>query len=229
MQTRDTKSDVFQLIMMGVTFVLLTVTGVTFHQPLVRILPLYISLVVMLLFARVSRYSYLLGACNSLLYGYVYYCFGLYAQVFYAVLISSPIQFVSFFLWGKRPWGQSTILKRLSVKQRGKVIVLFVAVWFAVMAVLNALGSNYQMLDTSITLLGILSSILTMLAYVEYAYLVLPSSILNIILYALMLLEDPAQSTYLVYNVYCLICQIMSLQRVRKLYRLQQNHAAQSK
>lgn len=225
MLSRHSKADLFQLVLLVVTAALITATGIIFRQSFIRILPLYNSLVVMLLVARVNRYAYLVGACNALLYGYIYFSFKLYASMVYAVCISSPIQLASFILWGKKPWGRSTILKRLTGKQRSLVGVGFVMAWAAVMALLSLLGSSYQVLDTTITLVGILASVLTMLAYVEYAYLVFPSTILSIVLYALMLQENPAQITYLIYTVYCLICQLTSLQRVRKLYRLQQKKA----
>lgn len=222
MQARHSRSNFFQLLLVGVTFILITVTGIIFRQPFLRILPLYNSLIVMLLYARVNRFAYLFGGLNSLLYAYVYIVLKLYGSLAYAVCVSFPIQIASFILWSKAPWGQSTILKRLTGKQRCLLCVGFAAAWAAVMAVLSALGSSYQILDTTITLAGIFSSILSMLAYIEYAYLSLINSVASIILYTLMLRENPGQITYLVFTLYSMVCWVLSLNKATRLYRLQQ-------
>ena len=90
------------------------------------------------------------------------------------------------------------------------------------MGVLNLLDSNYQLLDSSLTLVGILVSILSMLCYMEYAYVNLLTGLLSIILYSLMLKESPEQITYLIFNIYCTICLIISVIKIHKIYRIQQ-------
>ena len=74
------------MILLGVTALGITVTGIVFHQAFLRILPLYISLVISLLQSRVNRYASLLGGFNSLLYALVYVYYELYGSAVYAVL-----------------------------------------------------------------------------------------------------------------------------------------------
>ena len=209
------------LILMLVTAALITATGVTFGQTFINILPLYVSLCVGLLQSRVSRTAYLIGAFNSLLYAVVYAHFKLYASAAYAVLFSSTIQFATYFRWKSRPQGQSTLFRAMTNRQRLLVAGLFALCWGAAWLILSRADSGYRILDISTSLLGILISLLTMLAYIEYAPLMILSGTVNIVLFAAMLRDHPAQITYLIYALYSMVCQIGALKRVLRLYKEQ--------
>ena len=64
-----------------------------------------------------------------------------------------------------------------------------------------------------------------MFAYIEYTTLMIPSSLINILLYISMLRENPEQITYLIYSVYCFICQCIAYKNARKAYRQQKTSA----
>ena len=209
------------LILMLVTAALITATGVTFGQTFINILPLYVSLCVGLLQSRVSRTAYLIGACNSLLYAVVYAHFKLYASAAYAMLFSCTIQFATYFRWKSRPQGQSTLFRAMTNRQRLLVAGLFGLCWGAAWLILSRADSGYRILDISTSLLGILISLLTMLAYIEYAPLMILSGTVNIVLFAAMLRDHPAQITYLIYALYSMVCQIGALKRVLRLYKEQ--------
>lgn len=215
------KANIPLFCMILVTAILITVTGIYFGQGFLRILPLYVSLFIMFLQTRVNRYAYLLGGLNSLLYAYVYWYYGLYASVAYAVLVSCPFQIATFVLWSRRPWGNSTVFKKMTKKQLILVGAAFVAVWLVLQVVLKALGGNYQILDSTTSLLGILASILVMLAYVEHTYLSFPSGIIGLFLYATMLKESPEQITYLIYQIYAFTCTTITFFKTRKVYNQQ--------
>lgn len=216
-----TKANLLFFAMMFVTFCLITVTGIYFGQSFLRILPLYVSLIIMFLQTRVNRYAYLLGGLNSLLYAYVYWYYGLYASMVYAVLVSCPFQIATFILWSRRPWGNSTVFKKMTKKQLVIVGVSFVAVWLILQVVLKAVGSSYRILDSTTSLIGILASVLVMLAYVEHTYLSFPSGIIGLCLYATMLKESPEQITYLIYNIYSFTCTTITFFRTRMVYQKQ--------
>ena len=59
-------------ILMPITAVAITITGIIWKQSFIRILPLYISLTVMLLQSRANRYAPLIGGLNSILYIFTY-------------------------------------------------------------------------------------------------------------------------------------------------------------
>ena len=224
---KDTKDKILFFAPMVITFILLTIARIYCHQPLLRTLPLYISLVVGLLQSRVSRYAPLIGGFNSLLYAYVYYYFELMAMAAYALFFSCPLQLVTFLQWHKRAYKHSTVFRCMTTKQRIWTTVACVATWLVTYAILKAIGSSYQLLDNTISLFGILISILTMFAFIEYTYLIIISSLISIFLHAYMMIEKPEQLTYLIFSIYSFICIVKGFFQARALYKEQQSLAKQ--
>lgn len=222
MKTPPSKSEILEILLLAVTFSFIAATGIVYHQRILRILPLFISLFVMLLAAQVNRYAYLLGSFNSLLYAGVHWHYGLYATVAYNILVCSPVQIITFLRWNRHAWGSATILKRLTAKQRTALVAAFLLAWAGLLVILNALDSSYQLLDSSLSLTGVIVNILSMLSYLEYAYVNLISGVLSIILYARMLPDSPEQITYLIFSIYSMICLLISAHRIGAVYRLQQ-------
>ena len=216
-----TKKKLIMPLLLGAAAILITVTGIVFGQSPLRILPLYISLVIGLLQSRVSRIAPLIGGINALLYAAVYLYYGLYASALYAVLVSCPMQIATFFSWRRRAYGQSVVFRRMRLRGRMLTALGFAACWAAMWAIMSALGSSYRVFDNTVTLLGILITVLTMFAYIEYTVLMIPSGLCSLGLYIAMLPENPEQVTYLVYTVYSLICSACALVRARQLYREQ--------
>ncbi|MBQ2847284.1 MAG: nicotinamide mononucleotide transporter [Clostridia bacterium] len=216
------KKDIFIFILMGCTAVLITAAGIYFNQSFLRILPLYISLVVGLLQSRVNRYACLVGSINSLLYGVVYFYYGLYGSFFSAVLFSFPIQLLTFIRWNKNKWEHSTVLCKLTAKQRILLTVGFIAALIAMWVILPLIGSQYVFLDSLTNLLGIVIYFLTMFAFVEYTFLMIINGIIGIALYVQMLGETPEMTTYLIYSVYSFICIVIAFFQAKKIYNSQQ-------
>ena len=217
------KENAPRLCLMGITAVLITVTGIIFRQSVIRILPLYISLVIGLLSSRANRFAPLLGGFNSLLYMIVYLYLGLYASAGYALLFSCPVQLLTFVRWSRQKYKDSTQFRAMSWKWRTVVAVGYGAAVTVLCLALNMLGSDYSLLDSLSSLLGILVSILTMFAFVEYTWLMLPSGLINIALNLATMQAHPEQITYLFYSIYSLICVTIGFFRVRKLYAEQRS------
>ena len=217
-----TKSNLPRLILLAVTAILITVTGILFRQNLLHILPLYVSLVVGILQSRANRYACLLGGLNSILYTVVYVYLGLYASAGYAILFSFPLQIITFILWSRRKEGESTRFRRLSPLCHLLVLLGFAVSSVALGFVLKAAGSSHRLLDNLSSLMGILITILTMFAFVEYTWLMLPSGLLNIALNIATMQTNPEQITYVVFSVYSMICVTIQFFCVRRLYAEQQ-------
>ena len=222
MRSVFSKENLPRLLLILVTAAAITVTGILFRQSPLRVLPLYVSLVVGALQSRANRYASLIGGINSILYAFVYLYLGLYASAGYALLFSCPIQLVTFILWSRRKYGQSTRFRKMSVRLRVGVSAAFAAVFAGLYFVLRAVGSDYGVLDSLTSLLGILISILTMLAFIEYTWLMFPSGLIGIALHIATMKTYPEQITYVIFSVYSLICVTVQFFRVRKLYAQQQ-------
>ncbi len=222
-QKSFSKKDIFIFSLMALTAVLITVAGVVYNQNFFRILPLYVSLIIGMLQSRVNRFASLLGSANSLLYGAVYIFYNLYGSAFSAILFSCPIQILTFIRWNKNKNGESTQLRRLSVKWRIILLAGFALLLIALWLLLPLIGSQYVFLDSATTLLGILIYFLTMFAFVEYTSFMIINGIINIFLYIQMLPDSPETMTYLIFSVYSFICICFAFFEARKLYRIQQN------
>lgn len=207
---------------MWITAAGITIAGFWFHQSFFRILPLYVSLVIALLQTRMIRYASLLGAFNSVLYAMVYMHYHLYASAIYALLVSCPIQIATFIRWSRKPWGQSTVFRKLTAKQRIVTATFFAGLLAGLGLLLPLLGGEHSFLDSAVTLLGILTSILTMLAFMEYASLMVVGNLVSAALYISMFGEHPEQATYLIFTLYSLTCCVIAFFRIRKLYAEQQ-------
>lgn len=212
------------LIPIGVMAVLLTAAGIFFHQSFFRILPLYVSLVVMILSSKVSRYAFLLGGLNSILYAAVYFYYGLYGVAAQAILFSFPMQIITFFNWKKNADKDAVKFRRMKKSALIICCASFAAAWAALYFVLKRLGSDYAVLDNTVTLLGIFASVLTAFAYIEYAWLTLSVAIINIFLYIQVIPAHHDQVTYLIYGIYSLICVSMHFSKARKLWKSQQKN-----
>ena len=212
------KENAPKLCLMGLTAVLITVTGIVFHPSVIRILPLYISLVIGLLQSRANRFAPLLGGFNSLLYMIVYLYLGLYATAGYALLFSCPVQLLTFVRWSRHKYKDSTQFRVMSWRWRAAVFVGYGAAVTALCLILNTIGSSYSLLDSLSSMLGILISILTMLSFVEYSWLMLPSGLVTICLDISVAVNHPEQITYVIYACYSLICVTIGFFRVRQLY-----------
>lgn len=222
------KKDVAVYAMMAMTGISITVAGIVFEQSFLRILPLYVSLVISMLQTKVNRFALLLGGVNSILYGVVYIYYKLYGAAFSALLFSFPIQLITFIRWNKNKRGNSTELRRMTVRQRVILFVGIAVLTVGMAVVLPLLGSEYVLLDSVTTLLGIAIYFLTMFAFVEYTTLMLINCALTVVLYITMLEGAPDTATYLIYSVYSLVCVAFAFFEARKLYAEQQKDKAET-
>ena len=86
------------------------------------------------------------------------------------------------------------------------------------------LKDNVELRDYTITfLLGIAGAVLAMLAYIEYTYLWIISAFRGLIVNIQMVINNPKETTYLIYGVYALYCVIVAFINVQKFYKEQQN------
>ena len=222
-QTNTSKKAKRMLLIMILTAAAITASGILCGQAAVRMLPLYVSLVIALLQSRVSRLAPLIGGINALLYSAVYAFYRLYASAAYALLVSCPLQIVTFILWSRHPWDGSTMLKRMSLKRRLLLAAAGAAAWIAICLALSGTKASHSLLDTGITVSGIIATILMMLSYIEYTIMMLAGQLLSICLYIAMLADSPEQTPYLIYSVYSLICSAAACVNAHKIFSAQQS------
>ena len=195
-------------------------SGTSFWQ----LLPLLISLVVMLLQSAANRYAFLLGGLNSIIYALVYISYTLYSSAASALLLSFPIQILTFISWNKRKYKQSTSFRRLT--PIGAVILLAatVAVYFIITPIFSALGSNYAVTDNLLLATSLATYALTLFSYIEYTYTQMTGLVVNIVLNLLILANDTSILPHAIYNFYALVCCGLACINTHKLYAEQQKN-----
>lgn len=223
-KTALSKKGIFIYILMALTGILITVTGIYYKQSFLRILPLYNSLVIAMLQSRVNRYSNLLGSINSLLYAAVYFYYNLYASFFSALLFSFPMQMITFIRWNKNKWQSSTVLKKLTWNKRCILLAVYGILLLAMWKILPLLGAEYAFLDSATNILGVFVLFLTMFAYIEYTTCMLINGVIGIVLYIAMLEKSPETIPFLVFSVYSFICIGFAYFEAKRLYK-EQNKA----
>ena len=211
------RDNLLIFICAAVTFICVLSTAIIFKQNPIKTLPLFISLFVMLLNARVSRYAFLVGSLNSILYALSYALMGLYANAVYAFVVSFPLQLITFFNWKKKTSGGVTELRKMSWGMRGCVILGLAVIWPLVYFAVSALpGANQSVLDVTGTLLGILVTILSMLRFSEYAPLNLVSVAISLTTHTMIFLDDASNITYVIFTVYSGICIASAIVRMKR-------------
>lgn len=213
---------IFTVSLILVTAATITVTGIIFGQVWWKMIPLYVSLVVGLCQTRASRYASLIGGTNSVLYAGVNLAEGLPGQSAYSLFVSCPFQIATFIRWSKNKYKQSTKFRRLGWKMRGLVALIFAICMAVTCLVLTLMNSSYVILDAAMMLIGIFTMVLTLLSFVEYSWFMLCTGVVSIILDAVMMADNPARITFLVFSVYSMICVTLQFITVQRLYKEQQ-------
>ena len=215
-----------------ITLTLILTAAILFYQGpalqyVLQMLPLFISLVVMFLQANVNRYAFLLGGFNSILYALSYVTMTLYTSAVYAILVSFPLQVITFINWNRKTKDNKTELKTLSGKQLLLLIAGCIVAWLLCLLIFSLLGSPYILLDNTVSILGIVATILCMIRFSEYTFFQIAGQIFTIALHTqgiinqLVAGEPPSKITYLVYAIYAGICTLMTFLNIRKQLREQ--------
>ena len=217
------KDNTFLCIIELVTFTAILTTGIIFHQEFWKMLPLFISLAVMLLQAKVNRYAYLLGGLNSVLYAVAYFSMGIRESALSALLMSFPLQIITFILWQRKTTGNVTKLRKLNVWAISGIAVAFV-LSFTVMFLWFPHDKDATqftvIMDTTTTLLGFITTMLTLLRFREYIVTQIVALPLSLSMHVMIMVSgNMANITYVIYTVYCAVCLAMAAERIAKQTR----------
>ncbi len=205
----------------GITFVLILFFAIYHKENPLNVLPLFISLAVMFLQSCVSRYTFLVGSINSLIYTIPYISMGLYVSAASSVLMAFPFQMLAFIRWSKNTEKGKTKIRAMTWRQRGLLVGIFAAAWLIMYLVFGALGSGYLVLDNTTNALSITQNILSVLRYFEYTILQIGYCIFQMATFIAVIGDDPTKITYLVYSIYSTFCVATSLYRMFRRSRAQ--------
>ena len=89
--------------------------------------------------------------------------------------------------------------------------------WLVLYSILSLFGSEYALLDNTLSVIGIVGTVLSVLRFSEYAALGVVSSGINIVLFAIMTREDKTKIVWLIYSIYSFICCTVSFIKMNSL------------
>ena len=216
--------DKKKVIIIAITGVAILVAGILYKQEFFLMIPLFVSLFVMSFQSEANRLGPLIGSINSLIYTAAYIYMGVYASAASAILFSFPIQLMTFFRWKKNAYKKTktVVFRKMTTKMLIVWSGLFLVAWGVIAGIFMHLDYEYAILDSCTLLFGFVIPVLTMLAYIEYTYLWIVQCILGVFLNIQMVVNDPKETTYLIYGVYALYCVIGAFINVQKFYKEQQ-------
>jgi nicotinamide riboside transporter PnuC len=173
--------------------------------------------------SEANRVGSLIGAINAVIYTLTYLYMGVYISAASAFFLSVPLQLATFFNWKKHAYKKTVVFKKMSVKMRILSLLALLVLWGVSAGVLTYFKYDYAIFDTITFLLSLVVSILTMLAFIEYTYLWIVQAATGLIVNIQMVINNPKETTYLIYGVYALYCVIVAFINVQKFYKEQQN------
>ena len=202
----------------------IVVSGAAAGQAAYKILPAVATLFVVLLSSKLYRVAFLLGAANCVLYSVGYFVDGLYGSVVSCLVISAPLQVLSWFLWRRNAYKQATIFRRMKPWLYPFVAMAAAALTFGMLYVSNRAGGANGMiaLDCALFALGLVVSVLLTFAFVEGFVLNLLSCALTVIMWAILAARNIRDVTYLLVSLYNVFRVSLALAACVKMYRVQQ-------
>ena len=181
-----------------------------------KAIPLCVSCFVMLLQSKVNRYSFLLGGLNSILYTFSYVLMDLHVSAAYALLVSFPLQLISFVKWNQNTQNGVTKTKRLNTKGRIKIFGLIMVSCIVLYFVFMGFGSPHLVPDNISSVLGIVSTVLGMLRYSEYALFQLIGGMMGLVRDVSVIRADASNLVNIFMTIYALSCSTISFIRMNK-------------
>lgn len=217
------KAILFEYIPMAVTGVIILVCAIIFKQMFIKVLPLFFSLLIMLLNARANRIGFILGSINSCIYIIGYLMEGVYGTVA-STVFGIVIMLITYFRWKSNAYGKATMFRKFSARGRVLLALVLCVAWIATSFILSRIDGTAIVIDGLTMVLGFATNILTILAYVEAPFLNIISGLCQFALWVQIVFvnKNYAATTYLVYNVYCTYMIIRTFHRWLALYKEQQ-------
>lgn len=218
------KAILYEYLPMAVTGIGILVCAIVFQQMIIKVLPLFFSLLIMLLNSRANRIGFILGAINSCIYIIGFIMEGVYGTVA-STVFGIVIMLITYFRWKSNAYGKATEFRRFSTRGRALLALVLCAAWAATSFALWKMGGTATIMDGLTMVLGFAVNILNIVAYVEAPFLNIISGLCQFALWMQIVFinKNYAALTYLVYSIYCSYMIARTFYRWLALYKEQQS------
>lgn len=164
----------------------------------------------------ISNYAF--GLINVCLYAYLSYKSRLYGDAMLNAFYYLPMQFIGAYMWfksSKQDESGEVVAKKMSKKARIITTVGCIVGIAIYSLVLNALGGNIPVIDSTSTVLSVVAMVLMVRQYLEQWYLWVIVNTVSIIMWAVSLTQGSGDMAtlimwvlYLLNSIYGLTCWI---------------------
>ena len=137
------------------------------------------------------------------------------------LVIALPIQLFTVFYWSRNKSGKKVAMKRLGVKSGSLVLGASAAGWLIGWLVFSLMNDFNAPLSSLTFVVGLLASLLAMLAYVESCFVNLLNYAVSTVMNILLVIESLSNLTYLIIGVYGILQSVRSCMIWIGLYRAQ--------
>ena len=218
------KAILFEYLPMAVTGIGILACAIVFKQMFIKVLPLFFSLLIMLLNSRANRIGFILGAINSCIYIIGFIMEGVYGTVA-STVFGIVIMLITYFRWKSKAYGKATEFRRFSARGRVLLALVLCVAWAATVFALRMMGGTATVIDGLTMVLGFAINILNIVAYVEAPFLNIISGLSQFALWMQIVFinKNYAALTYLVYSIYCSYMIARTFYRWLALYKEQQS------
>ena len=209
-------------IPMAVTAMGILACAIVFKQMFIKVLPLFLSLIIMLLNAKANRISFLLGALNSFIYIIGYLMEGVYGTLS-STAFGIIMALAAYFRWKRDAYGKATVFRAFTGKQRIWLGAGGLVAWVISSCTLWKMGGTAIVMDGLVLVLGIVIPVLNVFAYIEAPFLNILSALSQLFLWVQVVVAQGkyANLTYLIYMVYALYMIVRMFFRWIELYKEQ--------
>jgi nicotinamide mononucleotide transporter len=197
-------------------FILFAAVGVTLSfiwgDTIIGFVAFISGIICVLLAAKGSKWNYIIGVLNCLTYAWVSSQVGLFGEVIEMLAFYLPLQFIGFFMWGKKTKPDGIVaMKKLRLLHIIIGVAVSAAAVFGFGLFLNSLeGQVNPFLDSFATVLTIIAAILMLLRFRECWLMYIAVNIASVALWLLRFADgNPDSATmiamwgaYLVNSVY---------------------------
>ena len=202
-----------------ITFVCLLVCTAVFGQLFIKVLPCFISLIVLMLSAQANRISFVIGAANCIIYSIGFVMESLWGSVGETLLVSLPIQIVSFFVWKKSSNNGLAKIRKLNLKGWFLLLICFSVGWIVFLYIFRLLNDSSLYLDNTLFVLSLCTAYLGIFGYMETRFIGAFSVSVSIVMWALKVRIDIRNVTYLIFSTYSLYMQIFGCIIWTRIYK----------
>jgi nicotinamide riboside transporter PnuC len=88
--------------------------------------------------------------------------------------------------------------------------------WLLLFLIFSAFGSAYLIFDNTVSVLGIVATLLCAGRFAEFTMIQWISSLVSIATYTIMTIDDPSRCVWLIHVLYSCTCSIITYITIRK-------------